>query len=201
MKKIIVVFLLFTGLFLELSYAEGELNLEESLGKKYKLEREKDNLSCFIPLAIKGIDTIYLKNNKDQVVYTVEIWGSEGNCNWEKDRIMFQKNLSFPESNYILRNYKQKIYFNGYFQLMFRVKKLLPTENLDIRSIKVPYFVLINNNKTNEVLFQEDLSINISLPKEGEQVYKGERVSLKESFLAEDFVNLETLSGIYFKKN
>lgn len=200
MKKIASICLLFTGLFLQILYAEGEVNLEESLGKKYKLEREKDNLSCFIPLAIKGIDTIYLKNDKDQVVYTVEIWGSEGNCNWEKDKIMFKKDLSIPESNYILKNYKQKIYYNGYFQLMFRVKKLLPTENLTIKNIKVPYFVLINNKKSNEVLFQKDLSINIPLPQVGEKIYKGERVLIKSSYLAEDFINLETLSGIYFKK-
>ena len=200
MKKIAVAFLLFTGFFLQSLHAEEDINLEENLGKKYKLEKEKDNLACFIPLAIKGIDTIYLKNNKDQVVYTVEVWGSEGNCNWEKDKIMFKNDLSIPESNYILKNYKQKIYYNGYFQLMFKVKKLLPTENLDIKSIKVPYFVLINNNKTNEILFQKDLSINIPLPKYGEQIYKGERVVIKSFYLAEDFINLETLSGIYFKK-
>lgn len=200
MKKIAVAFLLFTGFFLHSLYAEEEINLEESLGTKYKIEKEKDSLSCFIPLAIKGIDTIYLKNNKDQVVYTIEIWGSEGNCQWQKDKIMFKKDLSVAESNYILNNYKQKIHFKGHFQLMFKVKKLLPNDNLDIKNIKVPYFAIINNNKTNEVLFQKDLSINISLPKMGEQIYKGDKIFIESSFFPEDFINLEALSGIYFKK-
>ncbi len=200
MKKIQYIFIFFIFIFIQPIYAEDSVDLTKDVGKKYKIDKEKDSLSCFIPLAIKDIDTIYIKNDKDQAIYTIEIWGSEGNCKWERDKILFEKNLSRSEINYVLRNYKQKIYFNGNFQILFKVKKLLPNENINIKNIKVPYFVLINNKKSNEIIFKKDLTINIDLPSYGEKIYEGEKISLKESYLAEEFINLETLSGIYFKK-
>ncbi|MCL2566683.1 MAG: hypothetical protein FWE18_01125 [Alphaproteobacteria bacterium] len=199
MKKYLSWFLFFSISFLGISSAV-ELDLEKALGKQYKLTREKDNLACFIPLAIKGIDTVYLKNAKGDVVYIIEIYGSEGNCAWQRDKVVFAKNLPITERNYITKNFKPKLYFKGNFRLFFRVKKLLPTESIDIKSIKVPYFVLIHNNKTDETLFKKDLSINIRLPKDGEIIYKGEVVSMNLSFFMEDFINLETLSGVYFKR-
>lgn len=179
--------------------AAVEINLDEALGKQYKVAKEKDNLACFIPLAIKGIDSVYIKNAAGEVVYLIEIYGSEGRCAWQRDKIVFAKNLPIAERNYITKNFQPKLYFKGNFRLMFRVKRLLP-DSVDIKSIKIPYFILINNTRTNEEVFKKDLSINISLPKEGEVILRGEVVSLDLSVLMDDFIHLETLSGIYFKR-
>ncbi|MDR0483918.1 MAG: hypothetical protein LBH40_01375 [Alphaproteobacteria bacterium] len=198
MKKYLCLFLFFTFSYTGIALSE-EVDLAESLGTKYKLTKEADSLACFKPLAIKGIDTVYLKNKNDEVVYLIEIYGSEGNCKWQRDKVIFAKNLPLTERNSITKNFKPQLHFKGNTRLLFRVKKLLPTESVDIKSIKVPYFILINNKATNEVIFKKDLSININLPAKGEVVYKAEIISFELSFLMEDFVNLETLSGIYFK--
>lgn len=177
----------------------GDIPVDEKGDPLYKILQEKDYLSCFKPLAIKEISTIYLKNDQDQVVYKIDIYGSEGECKWKRDRLLFNKNVPLAKINTIVNNFSNKLYLNTTFHLMFRVVKIRTDEQFPQQNIEVPYFVILYNNQSDKIIVRKNLSINIPLTDQKQQIIHTNPVVLELSFNDTQFINMELLSGIYFK--
>ena len=84
--------------------------------------------------------------------------------------------------------------------MTFKVKKIRTTETLDMKSIVIPYFIVLNDKSSNKILKQLSFTIKIALPESGEKIITSEKISLKEQFLANNFMNIELMSGMYFNK-
>lgn len=166
----------------------------------YKIIKEKDFLSCFKPLFIDSIDTIYIKNKKDQVVYKIEMYGSQGTCQWYRDRMYFRPNANPKLANQTANLYEDNIflYLNTNLKILFKVTKLLPYE-VGIDNITIPYFVMLYNNKNDAILEQQNFTLNIKLTEAKEQIIESEYFILNDfSILGKTFINIEMLAGIYF---
>ncbi len=195
MKNLLFLFLLLNAAL----YISSLSAADNSKDTKYTVTKEGDIFSCLKPNAIKGIETVYLKNDNGDVIYTIEIWGSEGTCDWQKDKMLFKKNLPQSEIVTLSNQFEQKLYLKSTMNLIFKVKKRVNSGNLASTTIEIPYFIILNNKKDNNIIFKKDLKIKINLPKKGEIIIKGEKINIEESFRALDFIYLEGLSGIYFK--
>ena len=166
----------------------------------FQIKKDKEFLSCLKPYAIEGINKIYLRNKKDQIVYTIEILGSEGQCLWNVDTLYFHNDLPLKKANKIKQDFKPNLYLDETFQMTFKVKKIRNKETLDIKSIVIPYFIVLNDKESNKILKQLSFNIKISLPESGEKIITSEKIALKEQFLANNFMNIELMSGMYFNK-
>ena len=213
MKKYIIFLACITMLFILSSCSankEAKVDVADKFIKEkadtpvvaedFKIKKDDEFLSCLKPYAIDGINKIYLRNKKDQIVYTIEILGSEGECKWKVDTLYFHNDLSLKKANKIKKDFKPNLYLDETFYMNFKVKKIRAKENLDIKSIVIPYFIVLNNKASNKILKQLSFNIKIDLSKPGEQIITSEKISLKENFLTGDFMNIELMSGIYFNK-
>jgi len=172
----------------------GEKKLEKA---EYKIIKEEDTINCIKPNSIKGINRVFIKNDKNEDVYMVEILGGDGSCIWERDKLVFKEGSPILEVNKITASYDNTLYLDTKFKIAFRVKKLLD-KKINIENIKIPYFVIFSKN--NQIIKTINQQINIDLSKIDNQIQYGNSISFKQNFSIKEFNNVEILTGIYFKK-
>ena len=162
---------------------------------EYITAREKDFISCVEPLFVKNLNKIHIKNNEGKLVYIVELQGSQGKCNWERDKLLFKKGSPMNEVNDIVQQFDSKIYFNTTLYISFKVTKV-SNEKPPFTLIKVPYFVMLLDdvNTINRI----DSSIDINL-KEVNKLQNGGKITFNHTFSASKFKNVQILAGIYVK--
>lgn len=172
----------------------GETKLSKA---EYKITKEEDSIGCIKPHSIDKINKIFIKNENNEDVYMVEIIGGDGSCSWMRDKILFKEGSPASEVNSIVQNYDFTLYLKTNLNIIFKVTKLLD-KNLNIKSIKVPYFVVfVNNNNVIKTINEE---IKIPLTTKTTAIYYGDNMSFKQSFSVKDFSAVEILTGIYFKQ-
>lgn len=164
----------------------------------FKLKKNTEYLPCLKPLEIKDINKIYIKDYTNKPVYLIEMYGSSGACKWQTDELLFSSKNTTQEAKQtaILRDYKPNIYLQSNFKIKFKVTKLANTSNLASTTVTIPFFVVLNNRASNSIISQQNLSINIKLPKQGSVNVSSQAIKINSVFALADYNNIELLSGI-----
>jgi hypothetical protein len=174
---------------------------DEDFTKYYKVEDYEERIACLKPYMIEGLDNIYIKNPAGEVVYLIQMIGSKGSCSYKSKRLIFKKNTSQDIINKALDSFDNKIEMDQTFYISFKIKKLKSDGAVAMDSINVPYFIVIKDKSNDNIVLQKDYSINIPLKNYASKIYDGKSITIKETFSAKSFGNMELMSGIYFKGN
>ena len=183
----------------------------------YKISREKDNLACLKPLIIDGLDTLYIMNKAKEKVYAIKIVGFQGTCNWERDRLLFTKSTDVKYANTLVEQFKGNMYLTSSVRLIFSVEKLtndsstpektLQTKkvkkhddsNIPIKTLQVPYFIVLHDKKTDKIIWTKNLKVVVKLSKKPKETILGKMISFNLVVPEKDVLNKELLSGMYLQ--
>ena len=187
-------------IFLSGVYAQDE-NIDYK--KLYKIEKQKENIACLVPYVIDGIDKIYIKNTEGDIAFIIELMGSEGSCYMESDKLVFKKNTDIAIVNNIIDNFEKKIYIDNKFRLNYRITQVNKNGRTEKRSITIPYFIVLKNKDTDEIISQNtykiQIPLNLPLGYGNARIYETRNLTLKTIVPEKQFGSIRLVSGIYFK--
>ncbi|UQY80429.1 hypothetical protein HAV_00624 [Candidatus Hepatincola sp. Av] len=165
----------------------------------YKISREKDNLACLKPLIIDGLDTLYIMNKAKEKVYAIKIVGFQGTCNWERDRLLFTKSTDVKYANTLVEQFTGNMYLTSSVRLIFSVEKLKDDSNIPIKTLQVPYFIVLHDKKTDKIIWTKNLKVVVKLGKKPKETILGKMISFNLVVPEKDVLNKELLSGMYLQ--
>jgi hypothetical protein len=166
-------------------------------GIKFSVNKTSDFLACLKPLEIKGMNSVYIKNNTGEPVYLIEMNGSIGDCFWGRDQLTFTSKVSNSDIQKVLNQYPTKLYLSTNIKIKFKITKLNEDSSIDLKNINLPYFLVITNSENEDILFQKDLIIKIDLSKKKIIEQTGKNISLTLEIPLKDYLSIQALTGIY----
>lgn len=163
----------------------------------YRVVKKKINILPITPVAILGLNAFLVNNNSEN--YLVTLHSNIKNYSWLIDTVETNKNFYLNMAN-VLPNIPIKLYLQETVELIVNVKRLnnsIPNKDYLIaqnNKTNLPYFIIISNDKNNELYLIKEGFIKVSL-NTSKTISTAVIDNIKIKFNQEDIQHLEILTG------